>query len=254
MDLQDVVNANQHRFSETERDILAFMLENEEFVAEATISSLAHRTFTSTSSIIRLTKKLDFSGFAELKYFIKSSINKPTDSAVDFIQAGKDDIVKTLEFVEYYNLKPVLAKIQNARSVYCYGTGYAQRNAVQEFAKSMLACGKFMHVIPAHNEFSGSVDAMTSEDLVIVVSLSGNTDQIRETFKMLSLRKIPVVAVTDFGMNYLSSIAVHSLHYAATPTTINNQRAPYHSFVGLNILLDYLVRSYIDFIDPKDTP
>lgn len=252
MDLQDVVNANQHRFSGTERDILAFMLENEEFVAEATISSLAHRTFTSTSSIIRLTKKLDFSGFAELKYFIKSSINKSTDSAVDFIQAGKGDIVKTLEFVEHYNLEPVLAKIKNARSLYCYGTGYAQRNAVQEFAKSMLACGKFTHVIPAHNEFSGSVDAMTSQDVVIVVSLSGNTEQIHETLKMLSLRKIPVIAVTAFGMNYLSSIAAHSLHYAATPTTISNQRVPYHSFVGLNILLDYLVRSYIDFIDPKD--
>ena len=55
MDLQDVVNANQHRFSETEREILAFMLENEEFVAESTINSLAHKTYTSTSSIIRLT-------------------------------------------------------------------------------------------------------------------------------------------------------------------------------------------------------
>ena len=73
MDLQDVVNANQHRFSGTEREILAFMLDNEKFVAEATISSLAHKTYTSTSSIIRLTKKLNFSGFAELKYFIKSS-------------------------------------------------------------------------------------------------------------------------------------------------------------------------------------
>ena len=49
MDLQDVVNANQHRFSETEREILAFMLENEEFVAESTINSLAHKTYTSTS-------------------------------------------------------------------------------------------------------------------------------------------------------------------------------------------------------------
>lgn len=76
MDLQDVVNANQHRFSETEREILAFMLENEEFVAESTINSLAHKTYTSTSSIIRLTKKLNFSGFAELKYFIKSSLSR----------------------------------------------------------------------------------------------------------------------------------------------------------------------------------
>lgn len=249
MDLKDIVNAHQHRFSETERDILAFMLENEEFVSEATISSLAHRTFTSTSSIIRLTKKLEFSGFAELKYFIKASLNKAIESPENFIESGKDDILRTFEFLEGYDLQPVLEKLHGARSVYCYGTGYAQRNAVQEFAKSMLSCGRFTHVIPAHNEFAGSAQAMTSEDLVIIVSLSGNTEQIRETVNLLSLRKIPMIVITAFGMNYMSSVAQHSLHYGATPRTIPTQRTPYHSFIGLNVLLDYVVRRYIDFLE-----
>ncbi|MBM7051165.1 MurR/RpiR family transcriptional regulator [Rothia sp. ZJ932] len=249
MDLQDIVNAHQHRFSETERDILAFMLENEEFVSEATISSLAHRTFTSTSSIIRLTKKLDFTGFAELKYFIKSSLNKPVGSPENFVESAKDDIAKTFEFLEGYDLAPALEKIRQARSLYCYGTGYAQRNAVQEFAKSMLSCGRFTHVIPAHNEFAGSAHVMTAEDLVIIVSLSGNTEQIRETVNLLSLRKIPMIVVTAFGMNYMSSVANFSLRYAATPRPIPMQRTPFHSFIGLNVLLDYVVRRYIDLID-----
>lgn len=253
MDLQDIVNAHQHRFSETERDILAFMLEHEEFVSEATISSLAHRTFTSTSSIIRLTKKLEFSGFAELKYFIKSSLTKPVDTPENFVESGKEDIEKTFEFLEGYDLTPVLEKIHSARSVYCYGTGYAQRNAVQEFAKSMLACGRFTHVIPAHNEFAGSAQVMTTDDLVIIVSLSGNTEQIRETVNILNLRKIPMIVVTAFGMNYMAAIANFSLHYGATARPISTQRAPYHSFVGLNVLLDYIVRRYIDFLDQGST-
>ena len=74
VDLQELVNAHQNRLSDTEREILAFMLNNEQFVADSTISALAHKTFTSTSSIIRLTKKLGFSGFAELKFFVKNSL------------------------------------------------------------------------------------------------------------------------------------------------------------------------------------
>ena len=249
MDLQGVVNAHQHRFSETEREILAFMLENEEFVAESTISSLAHKTYTSTSSIIRLTKKLDFTGFAELKYFIKTSLAQVEPANPDFIASGSRDISKTLDQLSHLDLTPLLKKLSGARTVYCYGTGYAQRNAVQEFAKSMLVCGRFMHVIPARNEFVGAVSAMTQKDLVILVSFSGNTESIRESVRELELRKIPMIAVTAQGVNYMSSTADFSLHYEATPTVLSQHKKPYHSFVALNVLLDYVVRCYIDLLE-----
>ena len=179
MDLQDVVNANQHRFSGTEREILAFMLDNEKFVAEATISSLAHKTYTSTSSIIRLTKKLNFSGFAELKYFIKSSLTRSEPYNPRFIESGKEDILRTYDYLEHMELSKLIEKMHDARTIYCFGTGYAQRNAVQEFAKSMQVCGKFCHVIPARNEFESTMTSMTTNDLVILVSFSGQTENTR---------------------------------------------------------------------------
>ena len=253
MDLQDVVNANQHRFSGTEREILAFMLDNEKFVAEATISSLAHKTYTSTSSIIRLTKKLNFSGFAELKYFIKSSLTRSEPYNPRFIESGKEDILRTYDYLEHMELSKLIEKMHDARTIYCFGTGYAQRNAVQEFAKSMQVCGKFCHVIPARNEFESTMTSMTTNDLVILVSFSGQTENMREHVKMLALRKIPMVAVTALGVNYMSSHAEYSLHYQSTPTQITGQRGPYNSFVALSVLLDYLVRRYIDHIETRNT-
>ena len=251
MDLQDVVNANQHRFSDTERDILAFMLENEEFVAEATINSLAHKTYTSTSSIIRLTKKLNFSGFAELKYFIKSSLTKAEPYNPRFIESGREDILRTYDYLEHMELSGLLRKLHTARTIYCFGTGYAQRNAVQEFAKSMQVCGKFCHVIPARNEFESTMSAMNQDDVVILVSFSGQTENMREHVKMLALRKIPMIAITAIGVNFMSSYAEYSLHYQTTPTQLSTQRKPYHSFVALSVLLDYIVRRYIDHVETQ---
>ena len=251
MDLQDVVNANQHRFSDTERDILAFMLENEEFVAEATINSLAHKTYTSTSSIIRLTKKLNFSGFAELKYFIKSSLTKSEPYNPRFIESGREDILRTYDYLEHMELSGLLRKLHTARTIYCFGTGYAQRNAVQEFAKSMQVCGKFCHVIPARNEFESTMSAMNQDDVVILVSFSGQTENMREHVKMLALRKIPMIAITAIGVNFMSSYAEYSLHYQTTPTQLSTQRKAYHSFVALSVLLDYIVRRYIDHVETQ---
>ena len=61
-----------------------------------------------------------------------------------------------------------------------------------------------------------------------------------------------MVAVTALGVNYMSSHAEYSLHYQSTPTQITGQRGPYNSFVALSVLLDYLVRRYIDHIETRN--
>lgn len=252
MDLQELVNAHQNRLSDTEREILAFMLNNEEFVADSTISALAHRTFTSTSSIIRLTKKLGFSGFAELKFFIKSSLAGPDAPAIDFLESGRQDILKTYERLMSTDFTPILQKIDTARTIYCYGTGFAQRTAIQEFSKSLLTCGKFTHVIPASSEFRGSIGVMKPEDLVIIASLSGETESALPAVRALAARKVPMIAITALGMNTISAAADYSLHFDATPTVSSVHKEPYHSFVTLTVLLDYTVRQYIQYLDRKE--
>lgn len=252
MDLQELVNAHQNRLSETEREILAFMLNNEEFVADSTISALAHRTFTSTSSIIRLTKKLGFSGFAELKFFIKSSLASPDAPAIDFLESGRQDILKTYERLMATDFTPILQKIDTARTIYCYGTGFAQRTAIQEFSKSLLTCGKFTHVIPASSEFKGSIGVMKPDDLVIIASLSGETESVLPSVRALAARKVPMIAITALGVNSISAAADYVLRYEATPTVSSVHKEPYHSFVTLSVLLDYTIRQYIRYLDCKE--
>ncbi|ORC24498.1 MurR/RpiR family transcriptional regulator [Rothia nasisuis] len=252
MDLQELVNAHQSRLSDTEREILAFMLNNEQFVADSTISALAHKTFSSTSSIIRLTKKLGFSGFAELKFFVKNSLIESSDRPTNFLESGRNDILKTYEGLMNIDFDPIVRKIENARTIYCYGTGFAQRTAIQEFSKSMLACGKFTHVIPASSEFRGSIGVMKPEDLVIIASLSGETASALPTVRALAARKVPMIAITALGVNTISAAAEFSLHYESTPTVTLSTKEPYHSFVALTVLLDYTVRQYIQYIDSKE--
>lgn len=252
MDLQELVNAHQNRLSDTERDILAFMLVNEQFVADSTISALAHKTFTSTSSIIRLTKKLGFSGFAELKFFVKNSLLDSSQETPDFLENGRKDILKTYEGLQNTDFEPILRKISQARTIYCYGTGFAQRTAIQEFSKSMLACGKFTHVIPASSEFRGSIGVMGPEDLVIIASLSGETASALPTVRALAARKVPLIAITALGVNSISALADYSLHYDSTPTLAPGHKEPYHSFVCLSVLLDYTVRQYLQYTSTQE--
>lgn len=245
MNLRDLINSRQESFSETEKEILNYMLDNQLTVESMTISSLAAAAHVSKSSVIRLTKKLGFSGYSELKYFLKSSKDNPNNNLYDVLANQRKDLEDTKKYLDQLDFEPFIHLLANANIVYCYGTGYAQKNAANEFSKSLLGCQVRSMVLPAKTEFDVSMSAFTKQDLVIFISLSGETDEMKEDLKILKLRQIPFVTITEFSQNYMSSLANYSLHYHVTPMVIHGQSRQLHSFITLNLLLDTVIRRYI---------
>ncbi|WP_151528761.1 MULTISPECIES: MurR/RpiR family transcriptional regulator [Corynebacterium] len=245
MNLADHVKKIELRLSATERDVLAFILAEQEFVADATLSAVAHRAFTSTSSVIRLTQKLGFTGFGELKFFIKNSLAHSPTPSEDLVGVLRSDVEATLTTMEGTDLSEILRWIADARTLYCFATGYAQRLATEEFAKSLISSRRFTVVLPTINEFSASTAVMGPEDMVVIVSLSGATDGLEEILHEMELRGIRVLLIAARSDGYIAQHADRTLTYTSTPTITSINTGLHHSFVGLNVLLDYVARSLI---------
>lgn len=93
---------------------------------------------------------------------------------------------------------------------------------------------------------------MKPDDLVIIASLSGETESALPAVRALAARKVPMIAITALGVNSISAAADYSLHYESTSTVTSIHKEPYHSFVTLSVLLDYIVRQYIQYLDLKE--
>lgn len=248
MDLDSVVAAHHGAWNETERGILSYILSHQQEVAGSSVQAVAQRTFTSTSSIMRLTKKLGFSGFAELKYFLRSCLAEAEPEAgTDLLAAQREDLQSTLEHLERVEIEPIIQRIHEAGSVYCLGTGFAQRTAVSEFSKSLLTNGRSSSVIPDLTELRVGLPMMRTGDLMVLVSLSGNTPEYARIPQMLAARGIPTLAVTRLGGNQMATDARWNVHYSASPVTLPWHPGPFYSFIGLNLALDYLVRRYMSY-------
>lgn len=251
MNLADHVKTIDLRLSATEKDVLAFILAEQDFVANATLSAVAHRAFTSSSSVIRLTQKLGFAGFAELKFFIKSSLAKIPTPSEDFVGVLRSDVEATLATMESTDVSNIVRWISRARMLYCFATGYAQRLATQEFAKALITCRRFTVVLPTLNEFSASTEVMGPEDVVVIVSLSGATEGLEEVLRELKMRGITVLLIAARSDGYIARYACCTLTYTSTPTMTSIQTGLHHSFVGLNVLLDYLARSLVVYTEQQ---
>lgn len=62
-----------------------------------TITELAQSSLTSKSSVLRLTKKLGFSGYSEFKYNLRNQLNKnsQTHKTMSFAEMQDNDIEET---------------------------------------------------------------------------------------------------------------------------------------------------------------
>jgi RpiR family glv operon transcriptional regulator len=128
--------------------------------------------------------------------------------------------------------------------IYCYATGFSQKNAIDEFYKMMLHVDKRVLVLPNKTELDMVMPIITKNDCVIVASLSGETDEIKENLTAFEVRKIPVLSVTAIGDNYFARHSTFHLNYYCDYFVVGRRHTQAQSLIGLNCLMDYLSRSY----------
>lgn len=256
MDLADLVSSSSvsRDLSDTERKILTFMLNNEALVAESTVTALARATFSSTASVIRLTQKLGFSGYTEFKYFVKSSLVPRSAEETDIIAEMRHDVVATLDTLDDMDLDEPLRILSKAKVIYLYATGYAQRLAAKDFAKGLMSHQRFAVLLPSTIEFAAGLGAMSPDDVVIIFTLSGNTPGLEEIVEKLGHRGVPVVCITARTDGYIARAATCCVSYQSTPVPTALKSGPFRSLIGLNLVIDYLLRRIVALVQqPKGT-
>lgn len=210
-----------------------------------TIIALSEACMTSKSTILRLTQKLGFSGFSEFKYYLKEHAIKE-DNPSDLFDLSRYDLDYTFQLFEEIDKRPIYQCLESANSLYGYATGFGQENALLELKRYLISSGKNLYHLPALTEFQMALKDMTANDLVIIISLSGDVNPILNNLKRLKAKGIPTLSITSFQNNHLAEHSTHHLYYQSTDFGTFNGHTQ-KSFIGLQILIDLFFRGYLDY-------
>ena len=251
MDIEARARTHAHELSETDKQVLSYILEHKKEVIELGITELSQLVHVSKSSIIRLTKKLDFKGFSEMKFYLEQSLNRKKENKhadQTLLQLQKQDLEQTHRLIQQTDFTDIIHAMYQAETIYCYGTGFSQKNSLAELSQALLYKNKRILSFPAKREFDMNIPMISRKDLVIFVSLSGETGEIKENMDMLDLRKIPTISITNLVKNYLSDKATYNLFYSATPIYLDRyNQDEFYSFLSLKLVIDTLIRKYFEY-------
>ncbi|EEH98002.1 MurR/RpiR family transcriptional regulator [Clostridium tertium] len=235
-----------NKLTNSEQKVFTYIYANQQKVIKMKINDLAKETFTSKTVIINLSQKLGFEGFSDLKYYLKSNNSADDDIKVlEDLQYGlKQNIEKTFVVIEADLYKKISREVIEAKTVYVFARG-TSKAAGYYLNHLLLTLGVKCIFVKDYNLLTLVGNTLESDELVILISLSGNTEKILEVANIAKVKGSRTIAITSFGNNELSKISDYTLHCVSndTETKFNDSI----SRIGMFIVIEMLVNSIKEF-------
>ncbi|WHY86040.1 MurR/RpiR family transcriptional regulator [Neobacillus novalis] len=214
---EERVHKFEYKLNDTDDQIIEYIVNNKKDFVNQSIQSLAASLFTVPNTITRLSKKLGYDGFSHLKNSIKEELESTKTAAEDgsyyFIQ-------KTFELSDAELIETVAKMIHDAKHVLFFGVGDSA-DFCEMMVRNLRVVGKTSeHYIHRH-EMLHMLDQMNKNDILFLISLSGETTQILEMAERAKQRETPIISLTHFTRNSLQEAAAVNL-YCYAPKKIKN--------------------------------
>lgn len=245
MRFEELVNEHYDSLNDNELHMLNYIMNNKKESATLSINDLADRCNVSKSSLLRFTKKLGFSGYSEFKFYIKWE-NESKESNVDNVNVTESliqDIQSTISHLNLPQIDEICEIIYNARRVFLYGTGYSQMNVAKELQRNFMAINEYFYLIHDNEQIESIIQNLNSDDVVIIISLSGNSKILFPIMKQLSAKNIKAISMTNLNANYLSSMTPYNLY--STVSEVKTPIRELNTFIPFYIVGEVLCRQYL---------
>lgn len=253
--------SDQSNMSYIEKNIADYFLENPQALRELSARKLAEKLFIATSTISRFCKKVGYIGYNDFKeayleennylqsHFIEINPNRPfemNDSpwtiANKIHSLYEETISDTLSLLNHNKLEEASKLLQDSDKIYIYSGGDTL-DLAKNFKHKMMRIGKDIEVVDRADLAYYHAHYMGLNDCFLLISYSGETNDILRVLKVLGERKLLTIAITSYGENTLSKSANITLNMSTREKLINNLGS-FSSDLSVMYLLDVLYGAY----------
>lgn len=254
MKLEELINKHKASLNQTDMIIWKYIFNHKILCRHMSIHDLARQCNVSSTTVVRFAKKLCLEGFGDLKVILKleedcANCIEPDifGSIAEFYQRSCREIVKR-------NFDGASRLMHRARRVFAYASGYVQSNVVQELKRMFFYDGVLIYEVRGKEEFHTLVRTMTRGDVVIIVSLSGETPLAVEFAQDLQLKEVPLISITRLHENTLASLSTENLYVTPAVFQLYDEadRPQYQSMTPYFLLIEIWYVKYKMYRDESN--
>lgn len=244
-------------FTQTEKEISHYILNHGDEVLSMSIKELAKKTYASPATIIRLCRKIGLEGYndfkikysAELQYDLHHNdcidVNFPfeKDDSKEMIchklsTLSKEVIADTVKLIDFDELDKIVNLLYQSDKIDIYGSGNSLL-AAMSFQHKMMRIQRDVNLKILHGEQIFLSYNSNEQRIALVISYSGETNEIVHIAQILKEKKTPIIVLTSVGNNRLSHYADYILNIGSREK-IFTKIAPFSSQISIEYLLNII--------------
>lgn len=248
-------------FSPSEEKVVNFICQQKEAISDMTSTAIAKETYTSKSTLVRIAKKLGFSGWTAFKqafleeqaYLVVNAdaqnANLPfqkTDN--NLVLAGKiaslkkDAINETLTLLNNKDLNQAMSLFAKASTIHVFAASNNIHNG-REFAHNMKRIQKDVQIHDLHGEVLFDALLAKENSCALIICYSGGTMSLVKIAETLKAKKIPIISLTSLGENPINLLSDVTLRLS-TKEKLYSKIGTYATDASITFLLDVLYSIY----------
>ena len=239
------IQGNMPEFTNSEKKVARFILKEKQAVTNMTILDISQGASVSEASVMRFCNKLGIKKLMDLKIQIAKDAGETVHRGNDIFSIQEQELVEvirnTSRLLDKSAIEKVVDLIEKSRKVYFFGIA-ASGISAQVGEDSFQRMGKQAIAVTEGHFQLLTAATMNREDLVIVLSLSGNTRDVYEACTVAEERGAFIVAITSYGKSHIAKLADIVLLSSAQEDLIDGGKMS--GYISQFCVLDCLKREY----------
>lgn len=244
-------------FNGSEKELATYILKHKEAILNFSIQELATKTFTSTSTIVRLCRKIGLKGYKDFKIQLATQLQRhyedisKVDPDLPFTEddSNKEIAQKMLELMknslsatsnlltnDLLEHSVRLITQANKLGIFAYGDTYVSALSFQNKLMKL----NYNACLPNLSDESRFLAAnFTKKDCAILISYSGKSKPTYQLAKILKINRCPIITLTSDNNSEIAKLSDLILPLANTESeTI--KISPFASQVAIEYVLNSL--------------
>lgn len=250
-----LIRAKFNTLSETQKVVAEYVLKNSDTVMRSSINDLADACNVSETTVVRFLRKLGYNSYQVFRVNIAQEIShgkseniyseiteedNVTEVINKVIHSTAQAITDSSEILDPQHLTQIVEKLIAARNVFVIGVGASAALAF-DLNHKLLRLGLNSSFCNDSHLINIKCSNMTSEDLLVAFSHSGESREILGGATYVGQNNCPVVAITSYPHSSLASLATYIMLSSSQETRYRSD-AMTSRFIQLTVIdMIYLV-------------
>lgn len=211
------INALREEMFLAERKVADYIVANPQEVINLNVTDLAERSGSSDATVIRMCKRLGYSGFYQMKLALAEELGRYQmvgymDSSENpigargVIQCLIRDLLRIADLLDEEKVQRCADLICDSERIFVSAVGNTIPVAM-DFAFRLCRLGINASCDTIVEYGMASMVKGTERDLLLAISHSGSSKHVIQTVEIANRKKIPTVAVTGFSNSTLARSA-----------------------------------------------